>query len=341
MKSARLARCASLRVASFSLATLVACLGCDRPADVVIYTSVDQQFAEQAIKKFESDSGLKVAAVFDTEAGKTTGLLRRLEREAPAPRCDVWWSSEIFGTIELARRGIFEKYDSPAAADIPAEWKDRDARWTACAARARVLAFHPDRIRASDLPKTWREIVERDWKTRLAVANPLFGTTRGHLAAMFAYWGEEPAQEMLRRWADGGARLADGNSQAVALLVAGQVDVAMTDTDDVWVAQARGARIDLIYPALDDKSPAVWIPCSVGVVAGAPHPAAARKLMDFLVSAQVEELLARSDSKNVPVRKAVRKICGMSEMQPAAIDFERVTDALKISGEAARSTLLR
>lgn len=315
--------------------------GCDRPVDVVIYTSVDQQFAEVVLKRFESESGLKVAAVYDTEAGKTTGLLRRLEREIPSPRCDVWWSSEIFGTIELARRGVFDRHDSPAAADIAPEWKDRERRWTACAARARVLAYHTERIRVDDLPKTWREIAERDWRGRLAVANPLFGTTRGHLAAMFAYWGDGPAQEMLRRWAAGGARLADGNSQAVALLVSSQVDVAMTDTDDVWVAQSRGARIDLIYPALDQHTPAVWIPCSVAIVRSGPHPDAARKLADYLVSAAAEEMLAHSDSRNVPVREAVRKSCGMTEFQPVAIDFNRVTDSLAASGENARNILLR
>lgn len=333
------------KLRNFLLSILVlsafALLGCEKPADVVIYTSVDQQFAEQVIKRFEQESGLRVAAVFDTEAGKTTGLLHRLAREKDAPRCDVWWSSEIFGTIELARQGVLEKYESPAAADVAPEWKASDGLWTASAARARVLAFRKDQFKAADLPQTWREILQRDWKGRLAVANPLFGTTRGHLAAIFAYWGNDAAQDLLRRWADGGAKLADGNSQTVALLIAGQVDAAMTDTDDVWVAQARGAPLDLIYPRLDDDAPAVWIPCTTAVVRGAPHAAAARRLTDFLVSAAVEELLAHSDSRNVPVRAGVREKCGMADIQPQALDFGRVVDALPKSGEAARSTLLR
>lgn len=315
--------------------------GCDRPADVVIYTSVDQEFAEQIIRGFERQSGLKVAAVFDTEAGKTTGLLRRLQRESGTPRCDVWWSSEIFGTIELARAGVFESFEAPSAADVPTQWKDPQGRWIATAARARVLAFNPARIRRSDLPVVWRELLHRDWNGRLAVANPLFGTTRGHLAAMFAEWGNDTAQNLLRRWAAGDARLADGNSQSVALLVAGQVDAAMTDTDDVWVAQARGAEIDLIYPALDENRPAVWIPCSVAVVRGAPHPAAARRLADYLVSAAVEEQLARSASRNVPVREALREKLRMNDTIPETPELDRIVDALPAAADAARDILMR
>lgn len=315
--------------------------GCERPVDVVLYTSVDQEFAEQVIRAFEHQSGLRVAAVYDTEAGKTTGLLRRLQREAGAPRCDVWWSSEIFGTIELTRAGVFEPFEAPSAADIPAPWKDPRGHWIATAARARVLAYDPARIRRTDLPEDWRGILLRDWKGRLAVANPLFGTTRGHLAALFAHWGNDPAQNLLRRWAAGDVRLADGNSQTVSLLVAGQVDAALTDTDDVWVAQARGAQIDLIYPSLEPGQPAVWIPCSVAVVRGAPHPAAARRLADFLVSTAVEEQLARSASRNVPVREALRQKLLGGEVSPEAMDFDRVVDALPAATAAARDILLR
>ena len=330
----------------FGVLLLIGLVGCRRESSdadsttVVVYTSVDQRFARQILDQFEQQTGIDVQPLFDTEAGKTTGFLRRLQREAARPRCDVWWSSEVFGTIELARRGILEAYESPAAADIPSAWKDREGRWTALAARARVLAFHSQRLAREDLPGTWRELANPRWAGRLAVANPQFGTTRGHLAALLEAWGSEETRAFLQALHDAGVQIADGNAHAVRLLASGAVDLCMTDTDDVWVAQRRGETVDLVYPRLAPGGPVVWIPCSVARIRGGPHPAAAEKLVDFLVSAAVERALAESDSRNVPVRAGLREELGLSGPVPEPLAFERVADALPDAARLARDILL-
>ncbi len=308
---------------------------------VVLYTSVDQPFAEDIIKKFQRATGIEVAPVFDSEAGKTTGLLGRLRREAGAPRCDVWWSSEVFGTIELARAGVFTPYDSPAAADIPSAWRDADHRWTACGARARVLAFRTDRLNAADTPRNWADLADPRWAAELALANPQFGTTRGHVAAMFAYWGQDEATTFLKALRAAGVRVAEGNAQCVRLVDGGAALLGATDTDDVWVAQRNDRPIGLTYPALSDDVPVMWIPCSVAMVENAPHPDAARELIDFLVSAEVERALAASDSRNVPVRAGLRQTLGLEGPEPTPLDFDRVVDSMPQAMQATRDILLR
>jgi len=52
--------------------------------EVVVYTSVDQVFSEPVLRAFESESGTRVRAVFDTEETKSTGVLNRLIAEAYA-----------------------------------------------------------------------------------------------------------------------------------------------------------------------------------------------------------------------------------------------------------------
>jgi ABC-type Fe3+ transport system substrate-binding protein len=47
------------------------------------------------------------------------------------------------------------------------------------------------------------------------------------------------------------------------------------------------------------------VPNSVALVKGAPHPDAAGKLIDFLLSEATERTLAASESHNVPVRPTV------------------------------------
>jgi iron(III) transport system substrate-binding protein len=329
--------------------------GCERPAPdtassrpaaeqaarVVVYTSVDEVFAREILDEFSRRTGIAVEASFDSEAGKTTGFLNKLRREAQRPRCDVWWSGEVFGTIELAREGLFELYESPGAADIPPAWRDPNGRWTGLAARARVVAFNPRRFAAAGLPQTWEALTAHDWAGKSAVANPQFGTTRGHIAAMFAYWGGARGRAALQSLRSAGAKLADGNSHCVRLVTSGAVDLGWTDTDDVWVNQRRGAELELIYPRLDEGLPPVWVPCTVALVRSAPGGAAGRKLVDYLVSAEVEAALARSDSRNVPVREKLRAELSVAGPVPEPLDFERIADALPEAMAAARTILLR
>ncbi len=321
--------------------------GCARPAaessDVVVYTSIDQPFAERILARFQQKTGIRAVAVFDTEAGKTTGFLRRLEREAANPRCDVWWSSEVFGSIELARAGVLRAFANPAAADIPSEWKDSQNRWVGLAARARVLAYHRERAPRDSLPDSWRGFLEGDWPGRLAIANPYFGTTRGHVAALFADWGEVDARrllERLRQRRETRFFLADGNAHAVRMLAAGQADLCWTDTDDVLAAQRRGEPIEMIFPGSRPNEPATWIPCSVGVVAGGPHPRAAEQLAEFLAEAETERLLFESDSHNVPLRAPLRAELNYAGPAPVALDFERAADALPNAMQAVGDILI-
>src|ERR1043166_725227 len=123
------------------LLPLLFALGCrnDPPTRVVVSCAHDREFADDILKDFEKQSGLKVNVIYDTEANKSVGLYDRLIREAAQPRCDVHWNNEILATIRLQQKGILEPYAGPASEPFPAAFKAADHTWTAFAARARVL----------------------------------------------------------------------------------------------------------------------------------------------------------------------------------------------------------
>ncbi len=313
---------------------------------MVVYCSVDEAFARKVLDAYRDRSGVALSVVFDSEAGKTTGLVNKIVSEARAgrPRADVFWSSELFNTILLARQGLLQPYDSPAAADIPGRFKDPQHRWTALAARARVLAFDPGAIApgSGGIPTRWEQLAAPEFVSRIALGNPLFGTTRGHVAAMFALWGAQRGRAFLTRLRDGGAQIVDGNSAAVRNVIAGRAKFAVTDTDDVWVAQRSGASIELTYPDMGDGG-TLLIPCSVAIIKGRPDVGrvAARGLVDFLVSAEVERMLAESDSRNIPVREGLRKELGMQWPPESKVEYGAVADAMDEAVTAVRDILIR
>ncbi len=329
-------------VVTVLLLAVLAVVGCESKDDrPVVYCSADEEFARQVLAEFQRQTGVEAQVLFDTEAGKTTGLVRRIEAERDRPRADVFWSSEVFNTIRLGEQGLLAPYRPKTAGDVAAQFRSPKDLWTGFGLRGRVVAFNTTKLSQEQSPKRWIDLADPKWASRLVMANPQFGTTRGHVAAMFALWGEDKATDFLERLRKHGVRLADGNAAAVRMVAKGEADLCMTDTDDVWVAQKRGWPIDLVYPSMTEGQGTLWIPNTVAMLKGCRHPDAARRVVDFLASAQVERQLANTDSRNVPVRPALREELGVAPPSAAAVDFRAAAGAMPTAIERAQEILLR
>jgi iron(III) transport system substrate-binding protein len=288
------------------LLALATCTAKDDRPTVVLYVSADEYVARQVIDAFEAQTGIRVKFVGDTEAKKTTGLIERLRAERNNPQADVFWSSEIFQTVELADDGILAAHRSDATAAWPEAYSDPDGRWYGFAGRARVIVYAPDRVNKADVPRSWSELSQPRWRGRIVMADPRFGTTGGHLGAMKWYWDRhDPGayERLLQGLRANDVRLLPGGNASVVRAVAeGQADIGLTDTDDVWAYRAQhGPLVDLVYPAHGPDAGTLLIPNTAAVVSGAPHPQEAALLLDFLLSSRVEQMLAESVSRNVPL----------------------------------------
>ena len=310
---------------------LPVCAGCDRAPEretVVVYCSADQQIAEKVLAAFEAATGIRVAARFDTEATKTVGLVQRLRAERAKPLADVFWSSEVFHTIRLAREGVFAPYDAEAVRDWPAGLRDQDRRWYGFALRARVIAYNTARVPADQAPKSLEDCLDAKWKGRLAMASPAFGTTGGDVASWFAHYGPERAVEILRALAANGVRMESGNSSAVRAVADGRADVCFTDTDDVHAARRNGWPVAM-RPLDQGGDGVLVIPNTVAVVQDGPHPELARKLVAFLLGEAAERILVESDSHNTPVHpELARQFPRYAIGRRLEVDYGRVADFL-------------
>ncbi|HYF15839.1 MAG TPA: extracellular solute-binding protein [Phycisphaerales bacterium] len=286
-------------------AGLAACSRRAPSATVTLYTSVDDFIARPAVQAFEAESGLRVNLVTDTEATKTAGLAQRLAAERDAPRADVWWSGEVLGTIGLARAGLLAPWSPAGAADFPggawpAHLRDRGGLWYGCCLRARTIVARPA---AGFAPATPQDLLDDRLRARVGIARPQFGTTRSHVAAMVQLDGARAAREYLAALTANGVRILEGNSAVVRAVAEARIDAGLTDSDDVWAGLDNGWPLRHSFAA--HPAGAVLIPSTVGVVRGAPSPAHAAKLADFLTGAACERLMARSPSRNRPARPAL------------------------------------
>ena len=110
---------------------------------VSVYVSADEQIAREVFAAFTDQTGIHVDWVGDSESSKNTTLVQRLIREKENPVADVFWSSEILGTILLSRQNMFAVCNAPNAMNWPENHRDSKFHWFGFSPRARVIAYDP------------------------------------------------------------------------------------------------------------------------------------------------------------------------------------------------------
>jgi iron(III) transport system substrate-binding protein len=258
---------------------------------------------------------------FDTEANKSVSLFTELTQEKGRPRCDVFWNNEILSTIRLQEMGMLELYDSPSAAPYP-EWaKAKDHTWHAFADRARVLVVNNKLVKEDERPKSILDLTKPRWNGRVVMAKPQAGTTATQAACLFEVLGVERAKQFYRDLRANGVRLTPGNKQAAEAVGAGDAEVGLTDTDDALEELKAGHDVTILFPDGDGDPAAprmgtLFIPNTLVILKDCPDPEGARRLVDYLLSADVEARLAEGDSHQIPINPEVKAELP-AEIEPA------------------------
>ena len=293
--------------------------------EVVVYTSVDQVFSEPVLKKFELQTGIKVKPVFDTEETKSTGVLNRLIAEKNNPQCDVFWSGDPMRADVLKQRGITETYRSPAASGINEVFIDKDYNWIGFSSRARVLLVNTNLVKAGDVPSSILDLTKDKYKGRFTIANPLFGTTSFHIAAIFTELGDDKAKQFLEDLKRNGVIIASSNGDVKKKVATGEVQMGLTDTDDANEALKEGTPVKAIF--LDQNSFGnLIVPNTVSLIKSSPNNENGKKVIDFLLSVETEKMLAESCAQ-MPLHKGVAvpsTVPSLDNIAPMKVNYAEV-----------------
>ncbi len=318
-------------VGLFGGATILLLNGCMRSNahEVVVYSALDGEFSEPILEQFQQRSGCVVRPVFDVESTKTVGLVTRIVRERHRPRCDVFWNNEILHTLRLEKLGLLDAYLSPGATGFPDDYRSADGYWCGFAARARVLIVNTELVPSGERPDSVEDLIDPKWKHRVGIAKPLFGTTATHASVLFSMWGQERAETFFRKL-KGNARVMSGNKQVALSVARGELAFGLTDTDDAIIEVERGRKVVIVYPDQGaEQMGTLFIPNTVCIIKGGPHPNAARALVNYLLEPDVEKQLAAGPSAQFPVNPKVAATSRAAPHEPVRwmdVDFRAAAD---------------
>lgn len=293
--------------------------------EVVVYTSVDQVFSEPVLKAFETKTGIKIKAIYDAEETKSTGVLNRLIAEKDNPQCDVFWSGDPMRADVLKQKQITKPYKSINAEGINQAFIDRDFNWIGFSSRARVLLVNTNLVKDEDIPSSILDLANDKYSAKVSIANPLFGTTSFHIAALFVELGDEKAKRFLNDLKKNNVIIAQSNGDVKKKVATGEVVFGLADTDDGNEAIKEGAPVKMIF--LDQNGFGnLIVPNTVSLINHSPNSENGKKLIDFLLSADAEKMLAESCAQ-MPLHKGVSvpsMVPSLDNIKPMTIDFEAV-----------------
>src|SRR5262245_40165817 len=312
---------------------LLAVGGCHRRAaqQVVVYTSVDDVFDRPIEERFEKETRTTVRLVPDTEETKSTGLLNRLIAEKARPQADVFWSGDPVRAAILKAKGVSTPYRSPLAAGLPQQFSDPQGYWTGFSARARVLLYNRNLVPEGQEPKSVMDLLDPRFQSKACIANPLFGTTSMHAAALFAVLGEEKAKAFFEGFATNGGKILSSNGEVRRRVAAGEFAVGITDTDDANVARFEGKPVGVVYPDADGMGTLIIPNCAV-LIASGPNAEAGRRLLDYLLRPETERALAECEAVHMPLRPCVavpQEVLTIEQLKPTTVDYATLASLLE------------
>ena len=327
-------------ILSVLLLVLVAVVGIHAPGcarqstgEVVIYTSVDEVFARPICEQFQRQTGIQVRLVPDTEETKSTGLVNRLIAEKGRPQADVFWSGDPVRAAILKRNGVSAPYRSAEADKLPIGFSDPDGHWTGFSARARVLIYNTTRVPAGQEPKSVMDLLDPRFQGQVCIANPLFGTTSMHAAALFESLGDAGARKFFEGLIANGGKILSSNGEVRRRVANGEYAVGLTDSDDFNVARLEGKPVGGVFPDQEGMG-VVLVPNCALLVANGPNAENGKRFVDFLLQAGTEAALARSGAAQIPLRSDVPLPEGfpfppIDKLKAMPVDYARLATRLE------------
>lgn len=278
--------------------------GAKKEGKVVWYTTLTVRESDRMLKRFHQMYPFIKTEMFRSGDLK---LLTKIMAEARAKKSlfDVVATTGISAEI-MKHKGLFAKYISPHRRYYPKEINDPEGYWTDYYLNLNVMGYNTRLVAPADVPKTYEELLDPKWKGKLGMDTKAFYW----FANMFKVMGEEKALAYMKKLSEQEILFRTGRTLNAQMLAAGEVSICLTLYNNrVEQMKTDGAPIEwfVIEPVVPEIHP-------VAISAQAPHPNAARLLVDFILSEAGQQMII--DFYRIPSRegmnpKVVRMKAGM------------------------------
>ena len=252
---------------------------------VVYYTSIDLPVAERIAKAFEAKySGIDVRV----ERSGAERVFQRIGQEYASRihSVDVVNSSDAAHFIVWKREGILEPYlPEDVAQYYPVEHKDPDGTFASFRAWVCIIGYNTNMVKAEEAPKSYADLLDPKWKGKMVKSHPGYSGTS--LTGTFAVT-KVLGWDYLAKLSKQGVLQQQSTTATPKSLASGERAVMVDGNEyNMFIEIDRKSPVKIIYPT--EGTPFVNSPSAI--LAGAPHPNAARVFENFIFTPAAQQLL--------------------------------------------------
>ncbi len=275
-------------------------------------TLIVNQIVRPMTEAFERKyPGIKVQ--YSRATSSDTAIKIRNEARARRVQADVFDGPNTVFLLEDAN--LVADYTPRAAADWPLSLRDAHGHWTAQCMFVWTAAVNTNVVKPGDIPKTYDDLLNPRWKGQIAWTSDLTpGGPPGFLHNILVDRGQEKGMEYLRAFAKQEPVLIPA-AQRVVLdkVVSGEYPLAVMILNyHATISAGQGAPVKWLR--MEPLSQSLSL---ISVLKDAPHPNAARLLVEFVLSDEGQKIMA--DSYYLPASPRVQ--AKVPESKPDAGGF--------------------
>lgn len=307
--------------------------------DLVIYSGRSEPLIQPVIDAFKAQyPNVNVLL----KAGSNSELANALIEEQANPQADVFITTELFTVQSLAGQGIFASY-SPLGSDrLPADFRGADNAWIGLTRRARVIMYNKDLVSENELPTSIFDLTDPKWKGQIAAAGSTNGSMQAQIAAMRQLLGEAETEAWLNGLIANGVTFFGGHTDVRKAVGAGEFKLGLVNHYYFYLQQAEGSNVGIIFPDQGDGQVGLFTNATAAaVVKGGKNLTAAQAFLDFLVSAEGQQLFAEQNYEypllpGVALKDGVQALDAFRladvDVVQAALDFDVTFDLMEKVG---------
>lgn len=323
-------------LAGCAAASPVAPAHADEP--LTVYCSLLAEWCEVMRVEFEKSSGLKVRTIT-----KSTGeALAQLRAEKENAKADVWWGGGAEQHLQAGELGLLEEYKSPSLPRLH-PWAQRIAevsnfRSTGIYAGTLGIVWNTEQLKKRNLPepKCWADLLKPEYKGEVQMAHvATSGTSYTFLATLVQLMGEEKAFEFLKKLHASMNQYPRSGAAPMRNVALGEATLAIT-----WMfAAVAEAEAGFPVKAVAPCEGTGYEVGAVSIVKGAKNLAAAKRFVEFVLSAKAQATGVRAKSYQIPSHVDAPlppKTPRLDEVRLIPFDFARYGQAAVRSALIAR-----
>ncbi|MFG1302042.1 ABC transporter substrate-binding protein [Xanthobacter sp. V3C-3] len=331
-------------LAASAVATLALAVAPARPAaaaDAICY-NCPPEWADwgSMLKAIKADLGIDVP-----QDNKNSGQsLTQIIAEKASPVADVAYLGVTFG-IKAKDAGVTQPYEPKGFEEIPAGLKDKDGNWFTIHSGTLGLFVNKEALGGAPVPACWADLLKPEYKGLVGYLDPTsaFVGYVGAVAVNGAMGGTlddfKPGLDYFRKLQANQPIVPKQTSYA--RVVSGEIPILLDYDFNAYRAKySEKGDFAFVIPC----EGTVVVPYVMTMVKGAPHPEAAKKILDYVLSDKGQAMWAKAylrPARNVALPPEVE-----SRFLPAAdyarakpVDYARMEAAQKGFSEAYLNTV--